>query len=210
MHVEHTPALPPSVASGFVARGRGARPTRTEASDDASPPGLNGRPLGPLPLGSPPLAEDHLPLTLEASPAEGTGAALDDDGRCVGALRAQLRASATRSASDLEVRVDPWNQGAALASLGSGSGSSASSSRRPSNEPRRPSCCSCASDALSDATLPGHLIIPTSEAASLGSGSLTPACHAIGTEVGLQEIHSVLHGVLLELRELKAAQRGDH
>ena len=29
-------------------------------------------------------------------------------------------------------------------------------------------------------------------------------------QVGLQEIYNVLHGVLLELRELKAAQRGDN
>ena len=115
-------------------------------------------------------------------------------------LRAQLRTSATRRASDPEVLVDPLNQvGAALASLGSRSSCSASSSRRPSNEPRRPSCSSCASDALSDATLPG-------EAASPGSGQ---GCPVMTTGVGLQEIHNVLHGMMLELRELRAAQKGD-
>ena len=118
----------------------------------------------------------------------------------MGTLRAQLRASATRRASDPEVLVDPLNQvGAALASLGSRSSCSASSSRRPSNEPRRPSFCSCASDALSDATLPG-------EAESPGSGQ---GCPVMTTGVGLQEIHNVLHGMMLELRELRAAQKGD-
>ena len=173
---------------------------------NASPTGAHGRPEPPSPPGPPPLAEDHLPLTLEGTPADGVGAgakALDEEGRCMGALRAQLRASATRRASDPEVRVDPLNQvGAALASLGSRSSCSASSSRRPSNEPRRPSCCSCASDALSDATLPG-------EAASPGSGQTTQACPVITIGVGLQEIRNVLHGVLLELRELRAAQKGD-
>ena len=121
----------------------------------------------------------------------------------MGTLRAQLRASATRRASDPEVLVDPLNQvGAALASLGSRNSCSASSSRRPSNEPRRPSCCSCASDALSDATLPG-------EAASPESGPTTQACPVITTGGGLQEIHNVLHGMMLELRELRAAQKGD-
>ena len=170
---------------------------------NASPTGAHGRPEPPSPPGPPPLAEDHLPLTLEAPPADGVGAgarSLDEEGRCMGTLRAQLRASATRRASDPEVLVDPLNQvGAALASLGSRSSCSASSSRRPSNEPRRPSCCSCASDALSDATLPG-------EAASPGSGQ---GCPVMTTGVGLQEIHNVLHGVLLELRELRAAQKGD-
>jgi len=167
---------------------------------NASP---TGRPEPPSPPGPPPLAEDHLPLTLEGTPADGVGAgarSLDEEGRCMGTLRAQLRASATRRASDPEVLVDPLNQvGAALASLGSRSSCSASSSRRPSNEPRRPSCCSCASDALSDATLPG-------EAASPGSGQ---GCPVMTTGVGLQEIHNVLHGVLLELRELRTAQKGD-
>ena len=170
---------------------------------NASPTGAHGRPQPPSPPGPPPLAEDHLPLTLEGTPADGVGAgarSLDEQGHCMGALRAQLRASATRRASDPEVRVDPLNQvGAALASLGSRSSCSASSSRRPSNEPRRPSCSSCASDALSDATLPG-------EAASPGSGQ---ACPVITTGVGLQEIHNVLHGMMLELRELRAAQKGD-
>ena len=170
---------------------------------NASP---TGRPEPPSPPGPPPLAEDHLPLTLEGTPADGVGAGarpLDEESRCMGALRAQLRASATRRASDPEVRVDPLNQvGAALASLGSRSSCSASSSRRPSNEPRRPSCCSCASDALSDATLPG-------EAASPESGPTTQACPVITTGGGLQEIHNVLHGVLLELREIKAAQKAD-
>ena len=167
---------------------------------NASP---TGRPEPPSPPGPPPLAEDHLPLTLEGTPADGVGAgarSLDEEGRCMGTLRAQLRASATRRASDPEVLVDPLNQvGAALASLGSRSSCSASSSRRPSNEPRRPSCCSCASDALSDATLPG-------EAASPGSGQ---GCPVMTTGVGLQEIHNVLHGMMLELRELRAAQKGD-
>ena len=170
---------------------------------NASPTGAHGRPQPPSPPGPPPLAEDHLPLTLEGTPADGVGAgarSLDEQGHCMGALRAQLRTSATRRASDPEVRVDPLNQvGAALASLGSRSSCSASSSRRPSNEPRRPSCCSCASDALSDATLPG-------EAASPGSGQ---GCPVITTGGGLQEIHNVLHGMLLELRELRAAQKGD-
>ena len=170
---------------------------------NASPTGAHGRPEPPSPPGPPPLAEDHLPLTLEGTPADGVGAgakALDEEGRCMGALRAQLRASATRRASDPEVLVDPLNQvGAALASLGSRNSCSASSSRRPSNEPRRPSCCSCASDALSDATLPG-------EAASPGSGQ---GCPVMTTGVGLQEIHNVLHGMMLELRELRAAQKGD-
>ena len=193
MHAEHTPALPPSVASSVVARGA----TRIEAGEDAAtPPGL---------LSAKATSRRSSKELLEGTPAEGTGERqrrssrdLDDDGRCVGALRAQLRASAARSA-DLEVGVDPWNQSAALASLGSGSGSiSSSSSRRPSNEPRRPSCCSCASDEL--ATLPGH---HPSEAASLGSEHL----RQVPPAGALQEIHSVLHGVLLELRELKAAQR---
>ena len=170
---------------------------------NASPTGAHGRPQPPSPPRPPPLAEDHLPLTLEGTPADGVGAgakALDEEGRCMGALRAQLRASATRRVSDPEVRVDPLNQvGAALASLGSRNSCSASSSRRPSNEPRRPSCCSCASDALSDATLPG-------EAASPGSGQ---GCPVMTTGVGLQEIHNVLHGMMLELRELRAAQKGD-
>ena len=163
---------------------------------NASPTGAHGRPQPPSPPGPPPLA-------LEGTPADGVGAgarSLDEQGHCMGALRAQLRTSATRRASDPEVRVDPLNQvGAALASLGSRSSCSASSSRRPSNEPRRPSCSSCASDALSDATLPG-------EAASPGSGQ---ACPVITTGVGLQEIHNVLHGMMLELRELRAAQKGD-
>ena len=171
---------------------------------NASPTGAHGRPQpAPSPPGPPPLAEDHLPLTLEGPPADGVGAgarSLDEEGRCMGTLRAQLRASATRRASDPEVLVDPLNQvGAALASLGSRNSCSASSSRRPSNEPRRPSCCSCASDALSDATLPG-------EAASPGSGQ---GCPVMTTGVGLQEIHNVLHGMMLELRELRAAQKGD-
>ena len=160
---------------------------------NASP---TGRPEPPSPPGPPPLA-------LEGTPADGVGAgarSLDEEGRCMSTLRAQLRTSATRRASDPEVLVDPLNQvGAALASLGSRSSCSASSSRRPSNEPRRPSCCSCASDALSDATLPG-------EAASPGSGQ---DCPVMTTGVGLQEIHNVLHGMLLELRELRTAQKGD-
>ena len=121
-------------------------------------------------------------------------AACDDDGRCVGALRAQLRASATELMADSRLESqDPWDQksqgqGAAMAS----GGSSSSSSRRPSSEHHpRPSCssCSCASEAQSEA----------------------PSCHGFGAEVPsngcLQEIHSVLHGVLLELQQLKAGQR---
>lgn len=103
----------------------------------------------------------------------------DDDGRCVGALRAQLRASASRlPVPEANSRFDI--QGGAVAS-----GSSSSSSRRPSGSSRRPSITSsCALEPSSCA----HF----TEAASNGH---------------LQEISNVLRGVLTELQELKAGQQ---